>query len=146
MSVIGRCLMRDTELLQSAFGVGPTLDGGELSVRCRAATSEHRTGLPPGEPFCLSLLRAGGLSGSRHGAKELAASELFPARGPSRGPGAADPVSPIRVLQVVLPWARPGSGFTLLFEAFLRILAQALPAKRIADLIGEHDTRLWRIL
>jgi transposase len=39
-----------------------------------------------------------------------------------------------------------GSGFTLLFEAFIMILAQAMPVKRIAELIGEHDTRLWRVL
>ena len=26
------------------------------------------------------------------------------------------------------------------------ILAQAMPVKRIAELIGEHDTRLWRVL
>ena len=50
------------------------------------------------------------------------------------------------VLQVALPWARPGSGFTLLFEAFIMILAQAMPVKRIAALLGEHDTRLWRVL
>jgi transposase len=50
------------------------------------------------------------------------------------------------ILQVALPWARPGSGFTLLFEAFIMILAQAMPVKRIAELLGEHDTRLWRVL
>ena len=60
----------------SSVRVGPTVDGGELSVRCREATSGHRAGLSPGEPFSLSLLWAGGLSGSRYGAKELAASEL----------------------------------------------------------------------
>ena len=76
--------------------VGPTVEGGELSVRCREATSGHRTGLSPGEPFSLSLLRAGGLSGSRYGAKELAASELLSARSPSGCPGAADPVQPMR--------------------------------------------------
>jgi hypothetical protein len=43
---------------------------------------------------------------------------------------------------VVLPWARPGSGFTLLFEA---LLAQ-MPVKAVACLVGEHDTRLWRLL
>jgi transposase len=45
--------------------------------------------------------------------------------------------------QVALPWARPGSGFTLLFEALL--LAQ-MPVKAVACLVGEHDTRLWRLL
>ena len=76
--------------------VGPTVEGGELSVRCREATSGHRAGLSPGEPFSLSLLRTGGLSGSGYGAKELAASELLSARSPSGCPGAADPVCPMR--------------------------------------------------
>jgi len=50
------------------------------------------------------------------------------------------------VLQVTVPWTRPGSGFTLLFEAYIVIPAQAMPVKRIAELIGEHDTGLWRVL
>ncbi len=48
--------------------------------------------------------------------------------------------------QVVLPWARPGSGFTLLFEALLMALLAEMPVKAVADLVGEHDTRLWRLL
>jgi len=44
--------------------------------------------------------------------------------------------------QVTLPWARPGSGFTLLFEALLA----EMPVKAVAVLVGEHDTRLWRLL
>lgn len=47
---------------------------------------------------------------------------------------------------VEVPWARPGSGFTLLFEAMIMILAKAMPVKTIADFVNEHDTRLWRIL
>ncbi len=49
-------------------------------------------------------------------------------------------------LQVALPWARPGSGFTLLFEALLMALLAQMPVKAVADLVGEHDTRLWRLL
>lgn len=48
--------------------------------------------------------------------------------------------------QVALPWARPGSGFTLLFEALLLALLAELPVKAVAVLVGEHDTRLWRLL
>jgi len=48
--------------------------------------------------------------------------------------------------QVTLPWARPGSGFTLLFEALLVALLAQLPVKAVAELVGEHDTRLWRLL
>ena len=50
------------------------------------------------------------------------------------------------VLQVKAPWAEPGSGFTMLFEAFIMELATAMTVNEIADLVGEHDTRLWRIL
>jgi len=47
---------------------------------------------------------------------------------------------------VEVPWARKGSGFTLLFEAMIMMLAKAMPVRSIAEMVGEHDTRLWRIL
>lgn len=50
------------------------------------------------------------------------------------------------VLQVQVPWARPGSGFTLLFEAFVLALARKMPVLSVAQIVGEHDTRLWRLI
>ena len=50
------------------------------------------------------------------------------------------------VRKVATPWARAGSGFTLLFEAFMLTLAKAMPIANAAKLLGEHDTRLWRIV
>ena len=47
---------------------------------------------------------------------------------------------------VAVPWARAGSGFTLLFEAFIMTLARDMPVNAIARLVKEHDTRLWRLL
>ena len=47
---------------------------------------------------------------------------------------------------VSVPWAREGSGFTLLFEAFIMVLARDMPVNAIARLVKEHDTRLWRVL
>jgi transposase len=47
---------------------------------------------------------------------------------------------------VDVPWARPDSGFTLLFKAFIMALAREMPVKAIAELVGEYDTLLWRIL
>jgi len=49
------------------------------------------------------------------------------------------------VQQVKVPWARPGSGFTLLFEAMTMLLCQEMPMVQTAKMLGEHDTRLWRI-
>jgi len=50
------------------------------------------------------------------------------------------------VRQVLVPWARPGSGFTLLFEALVMALAKEMPVRALARLVGEHDTRIWRIV
>lgn len=50
------------------------------------------------------------------------------------------------VRQVAVPWARAGGGFTLLFEALLMELISAMPVKAVAELVGEHDTRLWRVV
>jgi transposase len=50
------------------------------------------------------------------------------------------------VHQVPVSWARPGSGFTLLFEALLVTFAAAMPVAKIAAFTGEQDTRIWRVL
>jgi len=50
----------------------------------------------------------------------------------------------VKLVQV--PWARPGSGFTLLFEALIMMLVPAMPVRSAANLMGEHDTRLWRVI
>lgn len=47
---------------------------------------------------------------------------------------------------VAVPWARPGSGFTLLFEALVMLLCAEMPVKAVGELVGEHDTRLWRLV
>jgi transposase len=50
------------------------------------------------------------------------------------------------ILQVSVPWAREGSGFTLLFEAYVMLMAPEMPMAAIARTVGEHDTRLWRLV
>ena len=51
------------------------------------------------------------------------------------------------VKTVQVPWARPGVGFTLLMEAFILALVQnGMTPKQLSRLIGEHDTRIWRVL
>ena len=51
-----------------------------------------------------------------------------------------------QVLQVEVPWARPGSGFTLLFEALAMLLCGEMPVQEAGRLLGEEDTRLWRLV
>jgi transposase len=46
----------------------------------------------------------------------------------------------------VPPWGREQSGFTMLFEAFIMALAKEMPIFRIGELVGEQDTRIWRVV
>ena len=50
------------------------------------------------------------------------------------------------VLQVEVPWSRPRSGFTLLFDAFIMELAVCMTVNEISRLVDEHDTRIQRII
>ncbi|NLG84791.1 MAG: ISL3 family transposase [Firmicutes bacterium] len=60
----------------------------------------------------------------------------------SRTPRADCPADGVRLVNV--PWSRPGSEFTLLFEA-LALVAQ-MPVAAVARIVDEHDTRLWRVV
>jgi len=51
-----------------------------------------------------------------------------------------------KTLQVPVPWAREGSGFTLMFEAFAITLARQMPILAIARIFGVGDDPLWRML
>ncbi len=48
--------------------------------------------------------------------------------------------------RIVVPWARPGTGFTLLFEALVMQLAKVMTVTAAGRIVGEHDTLLWRII
>ncbi len=50
------------------------------------------------------------------------------------------------VKQVKVPWARAGSGFTLLFEALVMTMCRDMPVNVIARLFAVTDTRLWRVI
>lgn len=50
------------------------------------------------------------------------------------------------IKQIQVPWARERSGFTLLFEAMIMAFADDMPVLSIADMVGVHDTRIWRII
>lgn len=63
----------------------------------------------------------------------------------ARQPRTDCPKDGVKVVPV--PWARPGAGFTLLFEALVvGLAANGMTASAIGRLVGEHDTRIWRVL
>jgi len=50
------------------------------------------------------------------------------------------------IRQVEVPWARPGSGFTLLFEMLVLQLSREMSVAGVAEVTGEQANRIWRIL
>lgn len=50
------------------------------------------------------------------------------------------------VKTIEVPWARKGSGFTLLMEGVLLTMMREMPVSKVAKEVREHDTRLWRVL
>jgi len=48
--------------------------------------------------------------------------------------------------RTTVPWSRPGSGFTLLFEQVVMSLAREMSVDAVARFVGVHDTRIWRII
>lgn len=50
------------------------------------------------------------------------------------------------VHQCEVPWAREGSGFTLLFEALILAFCKEMTVLACAKMVGEFDTRIWRII
>ena len=47
---------------------------------------------------------------------------------------------------VEVPWARKGSGFTLLFEAMVIAMSEHMAVCEVSSHVAEFDTKLWRIL
>lgn len=50
------------------------------------------------------------------------------------------------VVTVAVPWARPGSGFTLMFEAYAMLLIEyEMPVSKVATSLRVVANRLWRM-
>jgi transposase len=51
-----------------------------------------------------------------------------------------------KVETVAVPWARPGSGFTLLFEALaMALIEREMPVNRVAELMRVNPQRIWTL-
>jgi len=51
-----------------------------------------------------------------------------------------------KVVTVDVPWSRPGSGFTLLFEAFaMALIEREMPVNRVAEILGVNPQRVWAV-
>lgn len=51
-----------------------------------------------------------------------------------------------KVETVAVPWARPGSGFTLLFEALaMALIEREMPVNRVAEMLRVNPQRIWTL-
>ena len=51
-----------------------------------------------------------------------------------------------KVVTVEVPWSRPGSGFTQLFEAFaMALIEREMPVNRVAEILGVNPQCIWAV-
>ena len=138
--------MRDTDLFQAALGLLPRW----IVTRCGFDADDGRLDIhldfPRGSHF--SCARCGRAECPVHDTSEEAWRhlEFFHDRAFQHARTPRVTCSECGTLKVAVPWARAVSCFTLLFEAYVLALAKAMPVADAARRVGEHDTRLQRIV
>ena len=138
--------MRDTELLQLALGLAPPWHVSTAEFNLDEKRLDIRLDFPKGSTFTCPA--CGQLDVKAYDTIEKTWRHLnfFQHEAYLTARVARIDCSQCGTHLVDVAWARPGSGFTLLFEAMIMVLAKAMPVKTIAAFVNEHDTRLWRIL
>ena len=138
--------MRDTDLFQAALGLSAPWVVSRSEFDADQKQLDLHIDFSPGSRFACSSCGADGCP--VHDAKEKQWRHLnfFQHKTVLHARVPRVSCETCGVKQVVPSWARPGSGFTLLFEAFVLTMAKAMPVANVGDIIDEHDTRVWRVL
>ena len=138
--------MKDTELLQLALGLAPPWQVSTAEFSPDEKRLDIRLDFPKGSTFTCPKCGVAGVKAHDTVEKTWRHLNFFQHEAYLTARVARIDCRTCGTHLVEVPWSRPGSGFTLLFEAMILILAKAMPVKTIADFVKEHDTRLWRIL
>lgn len=138
--------MRDTTLLQLALGVAPpwTVTRGEFDAAAQRLDIE--IDFAAGSRFTCPTCGAADCPAHDTERKTWRHLNFFQHQAylTARVPRVRCETCGVKTVNV--PWARPDSGFTLLFEAMVMTMVSAMPVKAVARMVGEHDTRLWRVV
>jgi transposase len=138
--------MRDTTLLQQALGLTPPwmVSGSDFDPEARRL--DIHIDFPAGSRFVCPSCGAADCPAYDTEMKTWRHLNFFQhaAYLSARVPRVRCETCGIRT--VSLPWARPDSGFTLLFEALVMTMVAAMPVNAVARIVGEHDTKLWRVV
>lgn len=138
--------MRDIDLFQEALGVVPPWRVEEVKFDLEAGRLDLYLDFPPGGEFPCPVCGREGCKAYDTAARSWRHLNFFQHQAYLHARLPRVRCAECGVKRVEVPWAREGSGFTLLFEAFILALVKEMPVKAMARLVGEHDTRLWRIV
>jgi transposase len=138
--------MRDTNLLQLALGLTPpwTVTGSDFDPEAKRLDIE--IDFTPGSRFACPHCGAADCPAHDTERKTWRHLNFFQHQAYLNARVPRVRCANCGVKTVAVPWARPDSGFTLLFEALLMTMLSAMPVNTVARMVGEHDTRLWRVL
>jgi len=138
--------MRDTTLMQQALGLTPPWTVVRSDFDTKAGRLDVQIDFTPGSRFACPTCSAADCLAYDTQRKTWRHLNFFQHQTylNARVPRVRCEACGIR--QVNVPWSRPDSGFTLLFEAMVMTMVSAMPVKAVARIVGEHDTRLWRVV
>jgi transposase len=138
--------MRDTELFQAALGLASPWRVVESSFDAGQRRLELRIDFERGARFACPECDVAGCEVHDTSERTWRHLDFFEHQAflAARVPRVRCPEHGVR--QVRVPWARPGSGFSLLFEALVMMLVSEMPVAAVGELVGEHDTRIWRVV
>ena len=141
----GRAAINENELFQAALGIVPPWLVSRCSFTVESGKLDIYLDFPRGSTFPCPVC---GDEGKAYDTETLTWRHLnfFQHQTYLHARTPRVQCSRCGVHRIAVSWARPDSGFTLLFEAFVLQLAKAMPLLAIARLVGEHDTLLWRIV
>jgi transposase len=138
--------MRDTALLQMALGLPPPWTVTRADFDAEARRLDIQIDFAPGSRFTCPVCGVEDCPAYDTVRKTWRHLSFFQHQAylTARVPRIRCGTCGIKTVNV--PWARPDSGFTLLFKAMLMTMIPAMPVAAVARMVGEHDTRLWRVV
>jgi transposase len=137
---------QDLLLFQAALGLSDPWQVTSVGFDRETKRLDLRIDFPKGATFCCPECDRSGLKAYDTEEKVWRHLDFFEHQAylTARVPRVRCPEHKVRL--VALPWARERSGFTLLFEALVMALVREMPVAAVAGLIGEHDTKVWRVV
>lgn len=138
--------MRETALLQLALGLTPPWTVSRAEFDPEAHRLDIQIDFAPGSRFPCPTCGAAGCPAYDTERKTWRHLNFFQHQAYLTARVPRIDCDGCGIKTVTVPWARPDSGFTLLFEALVMTMVSAMPVAAVARIVGEHDTRLWRVV